>query len=274
MNEPVSSPRPASVEVTIIIPNFRTELLTRFCLRSLRRHTDLNRVRVIVVDNGSADASLDYLRQVEWIELIERQTTGESGPEMHARALDLALERTSSELVLVMHTDTIVVADGWLDFLTSRLRRSPRLAGVGSWKLENTGPIKQFGKKLENVLRRWCGRRINNQEHYLRSHCALYRTALIRQHTNGFFDGDTAGKSLHRKLAAAGYELEFLESGELLRYLRHLNHATMILNPAAGDRKTARPSARKRLARELAKLDYPALMSATELDRKAPAPGR
>lgn len=44
-------------EVTIIIPNYRTVDLTKLCLRSLRRHTNLERVRVIVVDNDSQDAS-------------------------------------------------------------------------------------------------------------------------------------------------------------------------------------------------------------------------
>ena len=123
-------------EVSIVIPNYKTPELTRLCLRSLRRHTDLERVRVIVVDNDSRDASLDYLRKVEWIELLERTTDGESGPEMHARALDLALEKVDTPFLLVIHTDTIVVNDLWLDFLLNRINSDPNIAGVGSWKLE------------------------------------------------------------------------------------------------------------------------------------------
>ena len=39
----------------------------------------------------------------------------------------------------------------------------------------------------------------------------------------------------------------FLSSDELGQYVAHLNHATMILNPAPGDRKTGRASARDRI---------------------------
>ena len=109
-------------EVTIIIPNYRTVDLTKLCLRSLRRHTNLERVRVIVVDNDSQDASTEYLRSVEWIRLIERPPVpGETGPEMHARALDLALAEVDTPYFMVIHTDTIVINDLWLDFLINRI---------------------------------------------------------------------------------------------------------------------------------------------------------
>lgn len=254
-------------EVSIVIPNYKTPELTRLCLRSLRRHTDLERVRVIVVDNDSHDASLDYLRKVEWIELLERTTDGESGPEMHARALDLALEKVDTPFLLVIHTDTIVVNDLWLDFLLNRINSDPNIAGVGSWKLEIVPFWKRIGKFFEEGIRRLAGRHRVVEERYLRSHCALYRTELVRSRTSGFFDGDTAGHSLHRSLVEAGYRMVFIESPELMRFIRHLNHATMILNPETGGRKTTRPAARRRLEKELKSLHYDELMEDDSLDR-------
>ena len=82
---------------------------------------------------------------------------------------------------------------------------------------------------------------------FLRSHCALYSTDLLRQHTRGFGDGESAGKSIHRLLTAAGYEMEFIPPEILIRYMDHLNHATMILNPSIGDRRTSAPKARQAL---------------------------
>ncbi len=254
-------------EVSIIIPNYKTPELTRLCLRSLRRHTDLERVRVIAVDNDSRDGSLDYLRTVEWIELLERATAGENGPEMHARALDLALEKVDTPYVMVIHTDTIVTNDLWLDFLLNRIGADEKIAGIGSWKLETTPFWKRIGKQVEEQIRRLAGRRRVVEERYLRSHCALYRTDLVRTLTDGFFDGDTAGHSLHRKLEAAGYRMLFVESPELMRFIRHLNHATMILNPETGGRKTTKPSARRRLEKELRSLHYDELMNDDALDR-------
>ena len=79
-------------EVTIIIPNYKTPDLTRFCLRSLRLHSDPARVKVIVVDNDSRDDSVEYLRGVQWIDLIERHDiAGETAPEITTCLLPVIL---------------------------------------------------------------------------------------------------------------------------------------------------------------------------------------
>lgn len=245
------------MQITIIIPNYKTPQLTKLCLRSLRRFTDLGRARVVVIDNDSADESLEYLRQVEWITLLERKTVGESGPQMHARALDEALAVVDTPFFAVMHTDTIVCDPKWLDFLLGQFEDAPRLAGVGSWKLETCSRLKMFGQRIENFVRKiFLRRRRAPEERYLRSHCAVYRTAPVREFTRGFDDGETAGKSLHRMLVGAGFEMRFLDPSELGRFVLHLNHATMILNPC-GSGRTSRPSSRRKLAE---KLDRPGLI--------------
>lgn len=255
-------------EVTIIIPNYKTAGLTKLCLRSLRLHTNLERVKVIVVDNDSQDASTEYLRGVEWIRLIERPAVpGETGPQMHARALDLALAEVDTPYFMVMHTDTIVINDLWLDFLINRLIASPKIAGIGSWKLEIVSPWKRVGKVFETFFRRLLGRKSQKEVRYLRSHCAMYRTAHVRQVGQGFFDDTTAGKSLHLALVNAGFEMYFIESAELMKFVRHLNHATMILNPQPKDRKTSKPAARQRIERELESLHYREILADDSLDR-------
>src|SRR5690349_8060360 len=78
-------------QVTILIPNYKTLRLTKLCLRLLRKFTDLNKIRALVIDNDSQDESLDYLRTVTWIDLIERKSIpGESPVQSHSRALDMA----------------------------------------------------------------------------------------------------------------------------------------------------------------------------------------
>ncbi len=264
-------PEMQNPEITIIIPNYKTVELVKLCLRSLRMHTKADRLRVVVVDNDSRDASTEYLRTVEWITLIERPSVpGETGPEMHARALDLALSRVTTPLVMVIHTDTVVINDLWLDFLVNRLNASPKIAGIGSWKLEYVSPWKIFAQKIETAIRRLLGRKPKKERRYLRSHCALYRTDLVRRHTRGFFDGNTAGHSLFDSLVGAGYEMRFVEAPELMKFIRHLNHATMILNPQPGDRKTAKPAARQRIERELEALHYRDILAREDLDKANP----
>jgi len=252
---------------TIIIPNYKTPFLTRLCLRALRSCTDLDQTRVIVVDNDSADESLEYLRQVEWITLLERKTAGESGPQMHARALDAALAQVDTPFFAVMHTDTIVKDPKWLEFLLGKFDGAPKLAGVGSWKLEHVTRAKMIGQKIEDFFREtFTSRRHAPEERYLRSHCAVYRTEPVKTLTRGFDDNETAGKSLHRMLVAAGFEMRFLESAELSRFVDHLNHATMILNPS-GSGRTSKASSRRKLDDKLDNPFYRKLMGNDALDK-------
>ena len=255
------------METTIIIPNYKTPLLTKLCLRSLRKFTDPGKAKVVVVDNDSADESLEYLRRLRWITLIERKTTGENGPVMHARALDEALAAVDTPFFAVMHTDTIVLREDWLDFLLGHFAHAPKLAVVGSWKLEHVSRAKVIGQKLENFLRGiFSRRRRAPEERYLRSHCAVYRTRPVRELTHGFDDGETAGKSLHRMLVAAGFEMRFLESAVLGKYVAHLNHATMILNPS-GSGRTSKASSRRKLDGKLNNSAYNAILANDALDQ-------
>jgi len=264
-----------SPRVSVLIPHFKTLELTKFCLRSLRKYTDLARVQVIVIDNGSKDASTDYLRSLPWITLIEREpVAGERPPTAHARALDLGLARVEAPYVLSIHTDTIVISPQWLDFLLDRIEADERIAGVGSWKLEFKPWYKRLAKRVESAWFALCARlqkpgarKDGDPALYLRSHCALYRTELLRRFELRFdSEDDTAGKALHRKLVEQGFVMEFIDTYDLARQVRHINHATMILNPEIAGRKTGTEAERRRLRRELESLDYLQILHDESLD--------
>src|SRR5664279_402945 len=96
-------------KTTICIVNYKTEELTRLCLRSIRKFTKDRPYNVIVVDNDSGDSSLEYLRSLSWINLIERPgQVVKSGSWAHGTALDLGLDNTDTEYFMAMHSDTFV----------------------------------------------------------------------------------------------------------------------------------------------------------------------
>jgi GT2 family glycosyltransferase len=265
--------------LTVLIIQYQTPELTRFCLRSLWKHTDPARIKVIVVDNHSQDESIEYLRGLRDITLIERPgEPGEPPAVMHAKALDLGFAQVTTPYVLSIHTDTIIRSDGWLDYLLGQIEAADDIAGVGSWKLEVQPPLKRAGKAIEHFFQRkilfpLLGKGdgmiagAGDNFYYLRSHCALYRTELVRRCTGGFHDGDTAGRAMHRKLTEQGYRMIFLEPEALIRYLCHLNHATMVLNPEISGKKTGTPAARRRIERALAALNYREMLADDSLDR-------
>jgi hypothetical protein len=244
-------------KVTILIPNYKTLTLTKLCLRLLRKYTDTSYAKVVVIDNDSQDDSLEYLRTLTWIELIERKAIpGESAVQSHARALDLALENVTTPYVLSIHTDTLVKRIDWLPFLLSHIENDDKTAGVGSWKLEAKPWWRRWLKSMERFFQfayyRLRDRRqhglegIGNNYLYLRSHCALYRTPLLKQLQLHFADGDmVAGKEMHKRLVDAGYQMRFLSSEELIPYLDHINHATTILNPQLSRQKNTAKGLRR-----------------------------
>lgn len=266
-------------EVTILVPNFRTPDITKICMRLLRRHSDFNKVHVIAIDNGSGDASVDYLRSLDWIELIERQPEPDDTPPLsHSRALDLALARVETPFVLSIHTDTFVRRAEWVDVLLAYFAKDDQLGGVGSWKLESKTSLQRGGKMFEQfwkmALFKLTGKRTFRAErfdeslHYLRSHCAMYRTDVIRQLGTSFSDGnEVAGSVMHRKMVAAGYRMKFLDSAELGQYVDHLNHATMILNPDLGSSAGNIRRGGKRLKDKLRGIDAEAILADDTLDR-------
>ena len=265
-------------EVTILVPNYKTPDITRICLRLLRRHTDPQRVDVIAIDNDSADASLDYLRSLSWIRLIERPPAADDTPPLsHSRALDLALTQVDTPFVLSIHTDTFVRRDDWLDFLLEPFRDNPQVAGVGSWKLETKTGVQQLGRRVEQFWKESAysltGRRaydpvrFDPSLRYLRSHCAMYRMDVIRTLGTGFSDGNAvAGRVMHRKMVEAGYRMIFLESERLGRYVDHLNHATMVLNPDLGSKDATVRSGRKRIQAKLRGIDAVGILADDSLD--------
>lgn len=265
--------------VTILVPNYKTLELTKLCLRLLRKHSDPNIIKVIVIDNDSQDASLDYLRTVSWIDLIERKAiSGEAPVQSHSRALDLALAKVTTPYVLSIHTDTLVKRDDWLDYLLAKIENKPKVAGVGSWKLECKPMWQLWLKSVEGYLQQFYYKLIGKTKHglqgvgenffYLRSHCAMYRTELLKKLNLGFSSGDmVAGKAMHKGLEDAGYEMIFLPPENLIRYLEHINHATVVLNPELSSRQKTVTKGLHRIKKTLVNLDANKILQDASLDK-------
>jgi GT2 family glycosyltransferase len=100
-------------EVAIVILTWNGLEYTRACLGSLHAHTPVgDRVRVIVVDNGSTDGTLPYLRTIDWITLIENgRNLG------FVRGNNVGIRAASPDDVLLLNNDIVIWQDDWLEEL-------------------------------------------------------------------------------------------------------------------------------------------------------------
>ena len=258
-------------KVTICLVNYKTEELTRLCLRSIRKYTHYP-YEVIVVDNGSADASLDYLRTLDWITLIERppEEMTRTGSWAQGTALDMGLAACKNEFFLAMHSDAIIHKDGWLkDFV---VQCGPDITCAGSGKLDLKPRWEVLLKQCTDIkdwIRRWKG---TDKPFYIRAICALYRTEVLRREKLTFFDPEknlTCGWEIYIKLEAANYKMKILSPWEMAKFIYHLAHATMVLNPDSefSVRKKTERKCRKQLENILKTPIVKAIQNDCSLDK-------
>ncbi len=258
-----------SAKITILVPNYKTLELTKLCLRLIRQKTPPDLYKVIVIDNDSQDDSLEYLRTVKWIKLIERKAIpGEPTYIAHARALDLGLKEVETPYVLSIHTDSLVLQEDWLTYLLQNIEARPSIAGVGPHKIEQRSIFTHIGKIFERPLqhlliklglkRKHRLENVGNNYYYLRSYCAMYRMDLMRQHNLSFHmnNNKAAGKVMHKRFLDLGYEMIFLPHKILNKKIEHIYHATAILHPELG---AAKKTVRRGLKKITAKLHSPTM---------------
>lgn len=226
-------------KATICIVNYKTLDLTRLCLRSIRKFTKYPH-QVIVIDNASNDESLDYLKSLDWIRLIERDTKNDvSGGHSHSSALELGMESCNTEFFISMHSDTLVKKQNWLAKLISYFDNDEKITCVGSGKIELTPKWRQLLKNMTDF--RTFKRKLlktpdplGKYRYYNRTICCIYRTAILKAESLSFLadreKGLTAGKKMYFDLVDRGYKTVELSPEIMGQYIIHLAHATQVIN--------------------------------------------
>jgi GT2 family glycosyltransferase len=131
---------------SVVVPNWNGRVWLEDCLTALAGQT-LSPLEVIVVDNGSSDGSLEYLRaEHAGVRILElRRNTG------FAHAANRGFEVAGGEFVALVNTDVVLVSD-WLERTAGVLRRDPLVASVACKMLELSDPERVYD--AGDVLRR------------------------------------------------------------------------------------------------------------------------
>ncbi|MGH9308280.1 MAG: glycosyltransferase family 2 protein, partial [Vicinamibacterales bacterium] len=132
-------PDDSSLAIVIVSYNVRAEL--EACLRSLAGNTEPFETVITVVDNGSADGTLDMMGR-DWPTVPVIEAGANLG---FARANNLGIRATRSEFVLLLNPDTIV-PPGAVATLLRGLAAHPDAAAAGPRLVDERGfPELSFG---------------------------------------------------------------------------------------------------------------------------------
>ena len=108
--------------IAVVIPNWNCADDLRDCLDSLEAQPGVE-LELMVVDNGSTDGSLEFLRARGTPHLTLPRNLG------FARAVNLGVDSTDAPLVLALNADTVVAGDA-LERLAQKLAAEQGLAGI------------------------------------------------------------------------------------------------------------------------------------------------
>ncbi len=92
------------MDLSIIIVNYKTKAITGDCLKSIKASTDNLIKEVIVVDNGSADGSIEYLKsRFPWAKIVDA-----GGNVGFARGNNVGAKLARGKYLWLLNSDTIV----------------------------------------------------------------------------------------------------------------------------------------------------------------------
>ncbi|MDQ6909205.1 MAG: glycosyltransferase [Actinomycetota bacterium] len=136
--------------VAIVILTWNAKAFTQACLESLQANTDHSAWRVIVVDNGSSDGSVEWLNGLDWLTLIDngRNLGFSKGCNIGIRAT------TPDEDVVLLNNDLLVTDPRWLSKLQEVAYSSTSVGVVGTRQVNEAGLVCHLGSYMQPLTLR------------------------------------------------------------------------------------------------------------------------
>ncbi|CAG9622713.1 Ubiquinone biosynthesis O-methyltransferase, mitochondrial [Sutcliffiella rhizosphaerae] len=113
------------MKTSIIILTYNQLHLTKQCLKSIIKNTQQKDLEIIVIDNGSSDGTIDYLKSIPHLEIIS------NGKNLgFAKGCNQGLDIATGDQILFLNNDTIVTKN-WLESMKSLLYSDEKIGMVG-----------------------------------------------------------------------------------------------------------------------------------------------
>lgn len=224
-------------KTSIIILSYNTYELTRLCIESIRRYTSPGSYEIIVIDNGSKDGSVAWLRQQSGIQIIlnEKNVGFPAG-------CNQGIKATSGTDILLLNSDTIVTPH-WLEQLGIALYSSTKVGAVGcvtnhcsngqqiDVSYESIQELQSFAKKYNHSNpAKWISRTT------LVGFCFLFKREIYEK--VGLLDeifspGNYEDDDYSLRILQAGYELLLCED----TFIHHFGSGSFTKSSTEDERK-------------------------------------
>ncbi|OAS19064.1 glycosyltransferase family 2 protein [Paenibacillus oryzisoli] len=214
------------MKTSIIILTYNQLPLTHACLLSIRKHTT-EPYEIIIVDNGSTDHTVPFLRLFPEIKVISNEVN--LG---FAKGCNLGLEAATGDYILFLNNDT-VVTENWLTNMIRVLEQDHRTGMVG--------PVTNYVSGYQKIPVTYTD--LSQLEEFSQTHRALHAGLTmearrlvgfclltkkrILDEIGGFDErfglGNYEDDDLCLRVLYAGYKLYIVRDS----FIHHVGHATM-----------------------------------------------
>ena len=131
--------------VSIIILNWNGKKLLKDCLSSLFKLTDYPNYKVIVVDNGSTDGSVEYVKKhfpkADILALDKNYGFSKGNNE----GIKYALKKYNPDYILLLNNDTEIIQKDWLTRMVEVAESDKKIGIVGCKLVYPDGRIQHAG---------------------------------------------------------------------------------------------------------------------------------
>ncbi len=187
-DKPMAEQNTHGTSVTVVIPNYNGLKFMEPCMAALEKQTCKD-FEILVVDNGSSDGSVDWLKSHQYPTIFLEENTGFSG------AVNVGIKASKTPFVLLLNNDTEVEPD-FIGEMIKAIRRSDKIFAVSSkmvqmYHKELMDDAGDMYSVLGWAYQRGVGRSSKgyNREREVFSACAgaaIYRREVFEQ--IGYFD--------------------------------------------------------------------------------------
>lgn len=163
------------MKISVVIPNYNNPQLLAQCLNSIiKAEPNLSRYSITVVDDGSTEANLVFIRDIcsehTNLSLIEHGSN-----RFFSQAVNTGIEATNGELVLLVNSDVVCVTP-FIDSFVKAFEADEKLGIAGAVLLYADGKIQHAGVGLTKY--NWFAHIGLNEPFTLKSPHAVSRYSL------------------------------------------------------------------------------------------------
>jgi GT2 family glycosyltransferase len=135
--------------VAIVVLTWNALAFTKTCLGSLAAVTEHPAWRLVVVDNGSTDGTVEWL--AELADDDERVSVIRNGENLgYTKACNIGTAATTAaEDVVLMNNDTVIVDRRWLTVLQDAAYSDPAVGVVGARLVDGNGQVIHLGSYMQ-----------------------------------------------------------------------------------------------------------------------------